>query len=83
MNWNFLRDITNKHVEASRLLWVLSVIAGIGYAGYDLFANKVFSVVEFGTGMGLLLAGGGGGSALKELAVASAKKTASETIQES
>lgn len=81
MTLAFLKGIDNKHIEASRLLWVLSVIAGIGYAGYDLFANKIFSIVEFGTGMGLLLAGGGGGSALKELAVASAKKSAAEGDQ--
>lgn len=79
MTWNFLRGIDNRHIEASRLLWALSVVTGIVYAGYDLIVNKVFSIVEFGTGMGLLLAGGGGGSALKELAVASAKKTATET----
>jgi hypothetical protein len=79
MNLNFLKGIDNQHIEASRLLWVLSVVAGIVYAGYDLLANKVFSIVEFGSGMGLLLAGGGGGSALKELAVASAKKTNAET----
>lgn len=74
--WNFLRGIDNKYVEASRLLWAMSVVAGIGYAGANLYLNKQFSIIDFGTGMGLLLAGGGGGSALKELATASAKKSA-------
>lgn len=77
--WNFLKGIDNKHIEASRLLWVLSVISGIAFAGYHLVVDKVFSIIEFGTGMGLLLAGGGGASALKELGLASAKKTNAET----
>jgi hypothetical protein len=54
------------------MLWALSVLAGIVYAGIHLIRDHAFSIIEFGTGMGLLLAGGGGAIALKDTAVAKA-----------
>ncbi len=76
MSLNFLRDIGNNHVELSRLLWAASVLAGIGYSGWYLWLDRSFSIIEFGTGMGLLLAGGGGATALKDMSVAKAKAAA-------
>ena len=74
LNLNFLKGIGNDHIELSRLLWALSVLAGIGYAGWHLYQNAQFSIIEFGTGMGLLLAGDGGATAMKDTAVAKAKQ---------
>ncbi len=78
MSLNFLRDIGNNHVELSRLLWAASVLAGIGYSGWHLHRSHIFSIIEFGTGMGLLLAGGGGATALKDTFVARAKASAAQ-----
>lgn len=72
MTLNLLKGVGNRHIELSRLLWALAVVAGIGYAGAHLYMNKAFSIIEFGTGMGLLLAGGGASTALKDTAVAKA-----------
>jgi len=76
MSLNLLRDIGNHHVELSRLLWAVSVLAGIGYAGWHLWLDRSFSIIEFGSGMGLLLAGGGGATAIKDTFVARAKAAA-------
>jgi len=54
------------------MLWGISVVAGIGYSGALIVINHSFSIIEFGTGMGLLLAGGGTATALKDTAVARA-----------
>jgi hypothetical protein len=72
MSFNFLRGPTSGHLDVSRMLWGLSVLAGIGYSGAHLVINHSFSIIEFGTGMGLLLAGGGTATALKDTAVARA-----------
>lgn len=53
--------------EVGRALWALSVIAGIGFAGWDMFGNhNHFNAVEYGTGIGSLLALGGVGIAFKD-----------------
>ena len=72
MSLNFLRGVGNTHFELGRILWAVSSLAGIGYAGAHLYLNHAFSNIEFGTGMGLLLAGGGGSIAMKDTAVAKA-----------
>ena len=72
MKFDFLRGPTTGHLDVSRMLWALSVLAGIGYSGAHLVMNHAFSIIEFGTGMGLLLAGGGTATALKDTAVSKA-----------
>ena len=72
MTLNFLKGPTNQHLELSRMLWAVSVASGIGFAGAHLVIDHAFSIIEFGTGMGLLMAGGGGAIAIKDTAVARA-----------
>lgn len=79
MSLDFLRGVGNRQLELSRLLWAASVVAGIGFAGGHLYLNRSFSIIEFGTGMGLLLAGGGSATALKDTAVARAKAAAGDS----
>lgn len=74
LNINFLKGIGNHHLDIARLLWFVSVLAGVGYAGAHLYLNHAFNIIEYGTGMGLLLAGGGGSVALKDTAVARAQQ---------
>lgn len=59
--------------ELARIMALLSNLAGLAYAGFHLFANGQFSIVEFGIGMGSLNALCGGGIAMKDTGVAKAK----------
>ena len=46
--------------DVGRILWVISVLAGIGYAGVDLFIlHNKFDITQYGIGIGSLLAAGG------------------------
>ncbi len=36
MSLNFLKGPTNQHLELSRMLWAISVVSGIGFAGRSL-----------------------------------------------
>lgn len=53
--------------DVGRYLWVVSVLAGLGYAGYDLIWLKTpFNIVNFGIGVGSLLGAGGAALMLKK-----------------
>ena len=65
----------NEHYEAGRALWFLSVLAAIGYSGAHLFVNGAFDILEFGGGIGALLATGGWGIAVKDEGSAVAAQT--------
>ncbi len=55
-----LTTSTGEDYDVGRILWVLSVLAGIGYAGIDLLILKSpFNIVNYGIGIGSLLAAGG------------------------
>lgn len=73
---NMLKGVGNTSYDAARILWVLSALAGIAYAGVHLVLHQTFSIIEFGTGMGLLLAGGGASVAAKDIGVAKARDNA-------
>ncbi len=76
MNLNILKGVGNDALELSRVLWAVSVVAGIGYSGWHLYLNHVFDIMAFGGGMGLLLAGAGAATAMKDTAVSKAKDLA-------
>lgn len=75
---NILKNVGNDGYDVSRVLWLVSAVAGIGYTGAHLYLNDAFSIIEFGTGMGLLLAGGGAATAAKDVGVANAKAKGGE-----
>lgn len=79
MRFDLFRGPGNRHFDTARILWALSCVAGIGYTGAHLVMNHAFSIIEFGTGMGVLLAGGGGAIAMKDVAVANAAATVAAT----
>lgn len=70
--FDFLKGVGGRP-ELQRIMGLASNIAGIAYAGFHLFANGQFSIIEFGVGMGSLNALIGGGIAMKDSAVAKAK----------
>ena len=66
---HLLTGTDNKFFDLGRFAWFLVVVAGILYQGAALiFKNQAFSVTDFGTGMGIILAAGGVGVAAKDLA---------------
>lgn len=64
----------NESYEAGRALWFLSVLAAIGYSGAHLYVNGAFDILEFGAGVGALLATGGWGVSVKDQGSAKALK---------
>lgn len=77
--FNFLKASDNVHVELQRLAGFSSVVAGIGYSGIHLVRDHVFSIVEFGIGMGSLVALVGGGIYAKAVGQAKADAIKSDT----
>lgn len=75
IKFNFLRGIGNEHFDLARIGWFMSILAGLGYSGFHLFMHSVFNIIEFGTGMGALLAAGGAAVATKDTFVAKAAAT--------
>lgn len=53
--------------DVGRYLWIIAVLAGLSYAGYDLiYLKNHFDIISYGTGVGVLLAGGGAALKLKQ-----------------
>lgn len=75
MTLNFIKGIGNDYVELQRLTGFMACVAGIGYAGIHLIRDHAFNIIEFGTGMGILIAGIGVGAAAKDIGVAKAVAT--------
>ena len=64
MNSKILKDmftgIDGQSHDLGKYLWVLSVLAGIVYAGVDLFVlHSKFDITQYGIGIGTLLGAGG------------------------
>jgi hypothetical protein len=59
----FIRDCFTTHDghtwDIGRILWAMSVITFLGCAIYAIYRGQVWDAVSFGTGAGLVLAGGG------------------------
>jgi len=64
---------TNDNYEAGRFLWFISVVAAIGYSGWHLYENGTFDIMQFGLGIGALLATGGWGISTKDKGAKSAQ----------
>lgn len=71
MNWNlnFIKGVGNHHIDVSRLLWFVAAVAAVTLTTVHLIRDHVFSIIEFGTGMGILNGGSAAGTALKDTAV--------------
>ena len=62
---NITTESDNSTYDAASILWIAGVISFMIYSGYDLYSNKRYNSVEYGTGLGIVLAGGGLGVKIK------------------
>lgn len=66
---NLFTGIDNNTFDIARVLWALSCLALIFYAGWNVIVNKqTFNAIDFGGGAAGVLAGGGIGVASKAAA---------------
>lgn len=69
---NWFTGTNNVEYELGRALWALSFLAMIIYQGYAIYKGQTFDALQFGGGVGAILAAGGMGVAVKDKARASA-----------
>lgn len=60
-----LTGADNDTYDVARVLWVLGVVSYIVYGGIHIYHNGTFNPTDYGTGLGIALAGGGIGIAVK------------------
>ncbi len=58
--------VDNTTIDVGRILWVAGGLAFLGCAAYALYKGQAWDAVAFGTGFGLILAGGGGALMMKK-----------------
>lgn len=58
---SLLTEIDGESFDVAKLLASISILAGIAFAGYDLYKHpdSKFDMQNYGTGIGLLFAGVG------------------------
>ena len=66
--FHFLRGPTSGHLDVSRMLWFAGGVSAILFTGAHLYLNHVFSILDFGGGMGSPIYA----TAVKDAAVAKA-----------
>lgn len=66
----------SREYELARVMFALVIVSGLGFQGFAVYRGQAFSMIEFGTGMGGLLALGGLGTKFKDEGAAKAVATA-------
>ena len=65
----FLKDIITgldgESADIGRLLWIVGALVFFALSIYAVYRTGTFNPTDFGTGFGLILAGGGAGIGLK------------------
>lgn len=61
-----LTGVDNRTYDIGRLLWFVGTISYIVYTGIHMYHNGTFNPIDYGTGLGIALAGGGIGVAVKK-----------------
>lgn len=62
---DWLTGVDGQTYDIGRTLWMLSVLVFLGCAVYAIYKGQAWNAVEYGTGAGLVLAGGGVAIGLK------------------
>ncbi len=56
---DWLTGIDGQTYDMARFLWALTVLVFLGCALYAIYKGQAWDAVQYGTGAGLVLAGGG------------------------
>jgi hypothetical protein len=52
--------------DPARWLWIIGVVAFLGFSGFQIYKSGVFDMVNFGVAFGTLLGSGAAGVKIKE-----------------
>lgn len=63
--WNTFSEADNTYIDLVRVGYALTLSAALIYQAYAVFTGKDFSMVDFGTGVSLILFGGGAGIGIR------------------
>lgn len=62
---DMLTGLDGESFDIGRILWAAGVISYIAYGGWHLFLNHLYNPMDYGTGLGVVLAGGGAAIGMK------------------
>jgi len=64
--WNTFSESDNKYLDLARIGYALTLFAALAFQGWSVYAkDDPFSMVDFGTGITLILFGGGAGIGIR------------------
>lgn len=64
--WNTFSETDNTYIDLVRVGYALTLFCALAYQGYAVVANdKDFSMLDFGSGISLILFGGGAGIGIR------------------
>jgi len=64
---------TNENYELSRAMWAAGFVLSMIYQGWALYRGQEYDIRTFAEAVGIILAAGGAGTALKDLGARKAK----------
>lgn len=67
MNWlkHIITGADNQTVDVARVLWIVGVLAFLGFAGYEVFKSGHFDMTNFALSYSGLLTAGAAGVKIK------------------
>lgn len=68
MNWikHIITGADNQTVDVARVLWIVGVLAFLGFAGYEVYKSGHFDMTNFALSYSGLLTAGAAGVKIKE-----------------
>jgi hypothetical protein len=68
MNWikHIITGADNQTADVARVLWIVGVLAFLGFAGYEVYKSGHFDMTNFALSYSGLLTAGAAGVKLKE-----------------
>jgi hypothetical protein len=64
--WNTFSESDNKYLDLARIGYAVTLLAALAFQGWSVYEKpESFSMVDFGTGITLILFGGGAGIGIR------------------
>lgn len=63
--WNTFSETDQNYLDLVRIGYALTLLFALGLQVYSIYKNQNFSMVDFGTGISLILFGGGAGIGIR------------------